>query len=152
KVRVLARLTGNAITLQRHVGKEATGKAEEFASLKECKGVTVQDPDAKTSYVIQEVEDLNLAPQLGRGVEVVVDIKGPVGYRQAARVQMARRLDKAPVVRIHAPLTLGLSEDMRNADGTLTWKPPADPHLLKGDKPIDLFVTVRNKTPERGSY
>ncbi|HKB36968.1 MAG TPA: hypothetical protein VKD72_10970, partial [Gemmataceae bacterium] len=44
KVRVLARLKGNSITLQRHVGKEVVGKAEQFASLKDCKGVTVQDP------------------------------------------------------------------------------------------------------------
>jgi hypothetical protein len=152
KLRVLARLEGNSITLQRHVGKEVVGKAEQFASLKECKGVTVQDPGAKTSYVIQAVEDLNLVPQLGRGVEVVVEIKGPVGYRQAARVQMARRLEKAPVIRFHAPLVSGLAEDMRNAKGTLVWKPPAGLHLIRGDKPTDLYLTVRNKTPERGSY
>jgi hypothetical protein len=34
----------------------------------------------------------------------------------------------------------------------LVWKPPADLHLVKGSEPSELHVSVRNKTPERGSY
>jgi hypothetical protein len=152
KVRVLIRLEANAIALQRRVGEHAVGKEQRFDTLKDCEGVTVEDLDGKTTYVIRSVEDLGLAHALGRGIEVVVDVNGPISYHEAGRVQMARQPEKAPLLCFHSPLVCGLVEKMENAEGTLVWKPLSDLHLVKGDKPRDLYVTIRNKAPKRGSY
>jgi hypothetical protein len=94
-VRVLVRLEGDAVVLQRRLGEQADGKEERFDTLKDCKDVAVKDPDGKTAYVIRSIFDLELVRTLGKGVEVAVDIKGAVDYRQAGRVQMSRRPENA---------------------------------------------------------
>ena len=60
KVRVLVRLEGDAVVLQRRLGEQADGKEERFDTLKDCKDVAVKDPDGKTTYVIRSVFDLEL--------------------------------------------------------------------------------------------
>lgn len=143
-VRVLLRLDGESITLERRLGEKVGAEPERFAALKDCKGVTIRRPDSKVSYVITAVEDMDLVKELGKALAVYVEIQEPVSYRQAARVQLASRAEGAPAVHFDAVLTIGVVENMKNALRALSWEPPLDLALVKGAKPTELFVSVRN--------
>jgi hypothetical protein len=153
KLRVLVCLEGKSITMERRVGDKVEGVQERFPGLKDCKDVTIKDPDGKTSYVIKAVEDLGLVDTLGKGLAIEVEIKGATTFWEGARARLADQPARAPQVRFNAPLSIGVAETMRGTvHRTLVWKPPSDLALVKGDRPTELTVTIRNKDPEADSY
>jgi hypothetical protein len=152
-VRVLVCLDGKTITLEQRAGDKPVGRKRRFERLSDCKDVTFADPDGKTSYVIKAVEQLGLVPELGKALELGVEVRGPLAYHQGAVVQLARGPERAPVAHFHAPLTMSLNEKLsHNLFRTLVWKRPADVVLRKGPAPSELFVTIRNRKLHSGCY
>jgi hypothetical protein len=152
-VRALVCLDGKTITLEQRAGDKPVGRKRRFERLSDCKDVTFADPDDRTSYVIKAVEQLGLVPELGKALELGVEVRGPLAYHQGAVVQMARGPESAPVAHFHAPLTMSLNEKLsHNLFRTLVWKRPADIVLRKGPAPSELFVTIRNRKLHSGAH
>jgi hypothetical protein len=148
KVRVFVRYDGEAISFERHDKGKATGPVERFAQLKDFKPVTIADPDGKTSYVIQAVFNIDYVEDLGRGLAVDVEVRGPIGYWQGAHIRLNEQTDKATTVAFHSSLTIGHYEYAKaTPDLKLEWKAHNIPPLVIGDKPAKLNTQVHNRHP-----
>lgn len=106
EVWVLARLEGEAVTLEHYAAGKPTGRKEQFADRAKFRDVSIKDPDGKTSYVITGLN--GPVVQAGKPTFLMadVDIKGPVAYRQYCHAEIAAAPDKAPIAHFHGPLTI----------------------------------------------
>ena len=77
-------------------------------------------------------------------LQVGVEIKGPVAYRQHCNVELRDSRPKAAIAHFHGPLTVG----PRMVNG----KPPPELDLKAGDKPTDLSAVVGTMDAEHGCY
>lgn len=150
KVRVLVCAEGNALSVDRDGDGKFDGPGERFHSLEACKQVVIGDRDNKTSYILVAVADLHLVNPV-RGIDVTVDIKGPVAYRQDAAIQLSSDAPKAPTAHFHGPLKLEPAKTLRVEARELVWKPEPKTVLEKGDKPKELFVTIAGANPGPGA-
>jgi RNA polymerase sigma factor (sigma-70 family) len=105
QVRVLMRLKGDEMAVDRDGDGKFDGKGERFKSEKDCKDVAIADPDGKTSYVITHVHVLHVVPP-EKLVTVRVHIRGTYSYPQSCIVQMADKPNGAPQAHFHGPLTV----------------------------------------------
>jgi hypothetical protein len=142
--RVLVTSDGRSLRLDdRAAGAERT---DLFPTPADCKGVTIRDPDGRTRYIVRAVEDMGFVPDLGRGLEIEVEVEGPLSYWQAAQVRLGPSVEGAPVVRFHAPLSLGLYSTARaTQDRRVEWQAKA-PRLTRGHT-ATLNVQVQNWAP-----
>jgi RNA polymerase sigma factor (sigma-70 family) len=145
KLRVLVRLDGKEVAIDRNGDGKFDGKGERFESEEDCKGVVLADPDGKTSYVIQKVHLLHVVPP-EKFLAVWVHVRGPVDYFQTGEVRMAEDQKAAREIHFHGPLTIAskttrianratrlLENDLVN----LGWLVPEEIRRLAGK---DLFV------------
>src|SRR5262245_1677284 len=82
KLRAWAVLDGKVLYLDRNGDGDLTGKDERFATLEDCKNVTLADPDGKTRYVIAGIGTYQETNPEGTMLMASVAIKGPVEYEQ----------------------------------------------------------------------
>jgi hypothetical protein len=144
-VRVLVRVDGRAISMDRHRDGKFDGKEERFNRLEDCKDVVIDDADGKTSYVLTHVNDLQIqSPE--KFLEVRVRIRGPVEYAQACIIKMAYEPQNAPEAYFHGPLVIGPQSWELEANGLLP-KSLLPAVLQKTDKPTDLYATVNTPRP-----
>ncbi len=134
KVRILARVDGDALSLTHFLNGEPTGRVDRFKGCPECKNVSLSDPDGTTSYLITRA-GRTCGHKAGDPTEIFfhVDINGALKYRQYCDIQaMPCDPDSAPLAHFHGPLTVGVY--------TLNWELPSDQSLKRGAEPTDLFV------------
>jgi hypothetical protein len=105
KPRVLVRIDGKEIAVDLNGDGKFNGKGERFKSLKDCKDVTIAGADEKTSYVMTEVVDLGVIPP-AKFVEMVIEIRGKLNFRQAGWIELTKDAKDAPVARFDGPLAL----------------------------------------------
>ncbi len=164
KVRVLMRLKGNEVAVDRDGDGKFDSKGERFASEKDCKKVVIADPDGKTSYVITGVHVLHVVPP-DKFVSVRVNIRGKApSYAQESLVKMENRPNDAPQAQFYGPLTVSpyfkqvmnrvdvlfendlvkvsglLPESARKMAGLVLGPDSSLPKFLKRDKPTNLFA------------
>jgi RNA polymerase sigma factor (sigma-70 family) len=165
KLRVLVRLKGDEVSIDRDGDGKFDSKGERFQSAKECKDVEITDPDGKTSYVITFVESLHVVPP-ETFLEVRVHTRGPLNFPQACIVQMADRPSAAPEVHFNGPLTMApqrwrianrasrllendlfdlgllLPETLKRLAGKGMFPESTLPKSLKRGEPAELYVGV----------
>jgi hypothetical protein len=105
KLRAWAVLDGETLYLDRNGDGDLTGKGERFERLTDCRNVAFADPDGKTRYVITEVFLYN-KDEPRPILEIRVDIKGPVEYRQYTSAELSGSPREAAVAHFHGPLTV----------------------------------------------
>jgi hypothetical protein len=134
KLRVLIRLDGQSATLEYYSGSKPTGRKDYFEDRSKFEGLTLADPDGKTSYVIT-----SLGAPLGlvdgpAELTVSVDIKGPLEYKQYCDLLFGPYREQAPVAHFHGPLTA--------QPQTINWELPPRLSLRRGDRPTDLRSVI----------
>jgi hypothetical protein len=137
KLRLLASVAGDTITLQRFVGEQPTGQKEQFKDRGQPLEVTLADPDGVNSYVITKCATPVLAAtdkEATKELFVNVEVRGPLPYREYSDTTMAGDLDKAWVSHFHGPLTIG--------PVTLAWEIPSDLSLRRGETETDLRAII----------
>ena len=144
KVRVWVVLDGDVLYLDRDGNGDLTGKEKRFESCAACTGIAISDPDGKTSYLITSV-GIHWEQDRSHGfLDVDVDIKGPLAYRQYCNLDLRDSPHKAAVAHFHGPLTVG--------PRTVTWKVPPKLALVAGAKPTDLPALVGTMSAEHGCW
>jgi hypothetical protein len=144
QLRVLVRLDGKTVSLDRDGDGTFDGKGERFDRLDECKDVLIKDSDGKTSYVITLVDLLPTVPP-EKFVEVRVKIKGPLEFPQGCIIGMTNEPKGAPEAHFHGPLTIGpASWKLEAINGTknLVLRSLLPASLQKTEKTKDLFAGV----------
>jgi RNA polymerase sigma factor (sigma-70 family) len=174
KVRVLMRLKGDEVAVDRDGDGEFESKGERFRSEADCKGVVLADPDGQTSYVITHVHVLHVVPP-EKFVALRVSIRGAApSYPQSGVVQMADSPKAAPRAHFYGPLTvtpngkrvvnradLLLENDLVNVAGLLPRSvrkmagkvlgPDSSlPKSLKRDGPTNLFAVLATEGENSG--
>jgi RNA polymerase sigma factor (sigma-70 family) len=165
KLRVLVRLAGDEIAIDRDADGKFDSKDERFDSEKDCKDVEIADPDGKTSYVITAVHLLHVVPP-EKFLEVRVHTRGALSYPQGAIIQLADRPKRAPEAHFNGPLTIApkglritnrasyllendlfdlgflVPEPLKRLSGKGMFSESMLPKSLKRDGPTDLYATV----------
>ena len=165
KLRVLVRLVGDEISIDRDGDGKFDSKGERFESEKDCKDVEIADPDGKTSYVITGVHLLDVVPP-EKFLEVRVHTRGSLSYPQGAIIQLADRPKRAPEAHFNGPLTIApkglritnrasyllendlfdlgflVPEPLKRLAGKGMFSESMLPKSLKRDGPTDLYATV----------
>jgi hypothetical protein len=145
RARVLVCMRGETVSLEHYFDGKPTGRTERFNHRSECKGVTVADPDGKTSYVITFMSGTIVRARKPTELFVGVDIRGPVSYDQYCDVAaMTADSDGAPIAQFNGPLTISIQ--------TNSWKLPPDLALQRGDKPTDLFAYAGTFDEQKGCW
>jgi hypothetical protein len=144
RLRVWAVLDGGTLYLDRDGDGDLTGKGERFDRLADCKDVALKDPDGKTRYIITAVGEFPQGDPPRPHLDVSVDIKGPVEYRQYCGTELRDSPKKAAVAHFHGPLAAG--------PRTINWKLPPRLALAAGDKPTDLPALVGTMSAEHGCW
>jgi hypothetical protein len=144
-VRVLVRLDGEAVTLEQYVGDRPTGRMEQFQDRYECKGVTIEDPDGRTSYVLTGMSGTAAKGDEPARLLVRVSVKGPVEYREYCDiVPVSPDPARAGLAQFHGPLTVQAQ--------TVNWEVPADLALRRGDRATDLRAVVGTMDACKGCW
>jgi hypothetical protein len=145
KVRVLVRLDGEAVTLEHYAGDRPTGRKERFTHRNDCKDVTINDPDGRTSYLLTRLGGTVAKPGAPADLIASVSIKGPVAYRQYCDIpRMSDKPKGAPEAPFHGPLTAG--------PVTVNWKLPPSFVLRLGDEPTVLQALVGTMDAAKGCW
>jgi hypothetical protein len=144
KLRVWMVLDGQAVYLDRNGDGDLTGKDEHFARLEDCRDVELADPDGKTRYVIRHAGTFKDKDGTREFLDVDIDVKGPLAYRQYCGVELRGRAREARVAHFHGPLTMGPL--------TIDGKLPAGLALVTGDQPTDLRGYVGTMDTENGCW
>jgi hypothetical protein len=151
--RYLVRYDGEAISFERHKAGKAVGAVERFAHLQDFKPVTIDDPDGKTSYIIQTVSNIAYVKDLGRGLAIEVEVRGPVGYWQGAQIRLGEKAEGAASVAFHAALAIDdYKYGKASPDRKVEWKAHIIHPLVTGDKPTTLNAQVQNKKMEKDCH
>jgi hypothetical protein len=143
KLRVWVVLDGETLFVDRNGDGDLTGKDKSFPVLS-CGNIALADPDAKTRYVITAVGRFTEGKPPRTHLDVNVDVKGPVEYRQYCGVELRASPREAAMAHFHGPLTAG--------PRTINWKVPASLVLETGDKPIDLNALVGTMSADHGCW
>src|SRR5262249_52437280 len=144
KLRVWVVLDGDVLYLDRDRNGDLTGKDERFETCSACSGITIRDPDGRTSYLITSVGVYSEKTPSHRVLDVAVDIKGPLSYGQYCNVALPDSPAKAAVAHFHGPLTVG--------PRTLSWEVPPTLALVVGDTPADLPAVLGTMSAEHGCW
>jgi hypothetical protein len=144
KLRVWVVLDGQTVYLDRKGDGDLTSKDMRFARLEDCRDVELADPDGKTHYLIRHVSVIKVKDGGQEFLDVDVDIKGPVSYRQYGGADLRGRARDAQLAHFHGPLTMG----PRTIDGKL----PEGLKLVAGDQPTDLNGYVGTINAEHGCW
>jgi hypothetical protein len=143
KLRVWVVLDGQTVYIDRNADGDLTGRDERFASMQNCRDVATANLDGKTTFVIKNVSTFN-DKQQREFLNVDVEVKGPVSYRQYCGVELKGRASEAQVAHFHGPLTMGPL--------TVNGKVPAELTLVTGDKPTDLRGHIGTMNAEHGCW
>jgi hypothetical protein len=130
KLRVWVVKAGDALYIDRNADGDLTAANDRFNRVGDVKDIEIADPDGKTRYVITGVSYIHRPDPEKSFLDVNVDVRGAVAYRQYGGLHLADRPDQASVAHFHGPLTMGPQ--------TVFWKLPDDFALHTGDKPTDL--------------
>jgi hypothetical protein len=136
KVRILARVDGDAISLTHFLNGEPTGRVDRFKGCPKCKNVSFSDPDGKTSYLITRA-GRTCGHKAGDPTEIFfhVDISGPLNYRQYCDIQaLPCDPDSAQLAHFHGPLAIKVY--------SLNWEVPSDQSLKRGREPTDVYANI----------
>jgi hypothetical protein len=144
KLRVWIVLDGRAVYLDRNGDSDLTAKNEHFARMEDCRDIEIADPDGKTRYLIRYVSTFKDKDGSREFLDVDIDIKGPLSYRQYCGVELRGRAREARVAHFHGPLTMGPL--------TIDGKLPAGLALVTGDQPTDLRGHVGTMNAEHGCW
>jgi hypothetical protein len=157
KLRVWLALDGDAAYLDRNGDGNLTAENERFAKWSDCKQIEIADPDGTTRYVVTSIGVRPDGDRPQARLDVNVDIKGPVEYRQYCDLELRDSPSKAAVAHFHGPLTVG--------PRTINWKLPPQLALKAGADPTELpavvgtmdaahgcWVVVRSHTGERSAF
>ncbi len=144
RLQILVRLNGQAITLEHFLDGKTTGEAQTFATVDECKDVTLSDPDGKTKYVITSISLHNEKRDEPTQLMADVDIKGLVSYQQYCDVSLRENRDEAQLAHFNGPL--------RAEARTILWKLPPDVCLERTSKPTDLYANVGTMDRDKGCW
>jgi hypothetical protein len=143
RLRVWVVLDGETVYLERNADGDLTGKGNRFPDLGSCKDVELADADGKTRYLINGISTHYEQPNV-QSLDVGVEIKGPVSYRQYCGVELRGRPAEAQVAHFHGPLTMGPL--------TINWKVPASLVLVTGETPTVLRGHVATLNAEHGCW
>jgi hypothetical protein len=144
RLRVWVVVDGETVYLDRNGDGDLTAKGKRFARCSDCKDIEIADPAGKARYVIT---GLGVYPEGGRPqalLDVNVDVKGPVEYRQYCGTELRDTPARAAIAHFHGPLTVG--------PRTISWKVPPKLALKAGDKPTDLPAVVGTMDAKHGCW
>lgn len=145
RLRVWVVRDGESYYLDRDANGDLTGKDERFAKPTDCKGVTLADPDGKTTYVVTGLSGYEETKPVPRSALMVsVTVKGPVSYHQYCDVALADRPAKAGLAHFHGPLTA--------QPITVNWKVPPGVALKVGGPATDLRMLVGTLDEKAGCW
>lgn len=145
RVRLLVRIEGEAVTLEHYEGDTPGERKERFEHLSDCKDVVINDPDGKTSYILEDLRRTTEKTAEPPGLIIDVSITGPVAYREYGDVvRMSRQPKGAPIAHFHGPLTVQVQ--------TINWKVPSGLALRRGSKPTDLRAFVGTFDADKGCW
>jgi hypothetical protein len=140
-VRILVRLDGAVVALERHEHGRPAQEVARFDRLEDCKDVVIEGTDETTTYHLLSVTDLKAAPA-ARLLEFVVSIHTPASdHQQAGWLWMAVNREKASVAHFDGPLTVS-AVDKNIGNPVVRWDIPANLVLRRGEKPTEMFVNV----------
>jgi hypothetical protein len=144
RVRLLICDRGLWIATSRFVDGNRVGPVERFRAWGGLNGMTLDDPDGRTTYTITRAQNF-----AARGDPVAfmayVDIDGPVAYQQYCDLSFAARdPQSARVAHFNGPLTAG--------PVTVNWKLPDGLALARGDDPTTLRALVGTMDAARGCW
>jgi hypothetical protein len=143
KLRVWVVLDGETIFIDRNGDGDLTGKDKCF-KLANCGNIEISDPGGKTRYLITAIGRFEDGKPPRPHLDVNVDVKGLVEYRQYCGVQMRDSPRDAAIAHFHGPLAAG--------PRTINWKVPPQLVLETGDKPTDLPALVGTMSAEHGCW
>jgi len=144
KLRVWVVLDGQTLYLDRKADGDLTAKEARFARLDDCRDVAIRDPDGKTTYLIKYLGLYEDKDHPGGLLQVGVEIKGPLAYRQYGGGELKGSPRAAPIAHFHGPLTIG----PRTFDG----KVPGELALEAGHEPTGLEVHVGTMSANHGCW
>jgi hypothetical protein len=143
-LRIWVVLDGDTVYLDRNGNADLTEPGERFDKLSDCKDIELADTDGKTRYRLTGMVVLKEDNPPCRELNVGVEIKGPVCYRQYCSVELSLSPQKAKVAHFHGPLTAG--------PRTVGWKLPSRLAMKRGDQPVDLPLVVGTMNAEHGCW
>lgn len=145
KLRVLVRLQGNKIYIDRGRDGAFLGPEEYLGRIGECRDVVIADPDGQATYTITGVDRLVWPDSPNRkSLSVDTDIAGLLRYRQYCEVELAASPQNANEAHFHGPLTVEAAK--------VLWKLPSGQVLERGDKPTTIQVNVGTMNAEKGCW
>jgi hypothetical protein len=144
RLRVWVVLDGDTLYLDRNGDGDLTGPGQRFANYGECKDVELADPDGRTRYLITGVSAYSDGKPPRRHLDVSVDVKGPLAYRQYCDLELRPGPKEAALAHFHGPLTAG--------PRTINWRVPPALALKAGDKPVDLPALVGTMSAAHGCW
>jgi hypothetical protein len=145
RLQVWAVQDGEEFYLDRDGNGDLTGKDKKFSRTRDCKDITLTDPDGKTTYVITGTAAYDeKKPRQRASLMVSVAIKGPVNYRQYCDVELTHSPKKARVAHFHGPLT---AQSL-----TLNWELPPGLALRLGDEANDVRMIVGTMNKKAGCW
>lgn len=144
RLRVWIVLDGETVYLDRNGDGDLTAKDKRFAKLDDLKNVELADADGKTRYLISAVGLYKDPKEQGEFLDVNVDIKGPLCYRQYCGLNLSDQPAKAHVAHFHGPLTVG--------PRTISWKVPPELTLRKGDPKAELSAVIGTMDAPNGCW
>jgi hypothetical protein len=147
KVRVLATVAGDTITLQQFAGERPVGRKEQFKDRGQPLEIAFPDPDGVASYAIKKCASPPTgAERRGTPTElfVNVDVNGPVQYGQYNDITLAPAVSTARVSHFHGPLTI----ERFTFEGEVS----SDLALHRGATGTDLRVYIGTMDAKRGCW
>jgi hypothetical protein len=144
KLRIWLVLDGETIYLDRNGDGDLTGDGERLEKRIEGMKTEIADTDGKTRYLVTHI---GVYPEKDRAqarLDVNVEIKGPVEYRQYCDLELRDSPSKAAVAHFHGPLTIGPRK--------INWKLPPQLKLKTGDAPADLPAIIGTMDAEHGCW